>query len=157
MRSFAAGSILALACAAGAGAAPRDAEARSIVRFVATFVDQANKGNAGAALGHLTSDVSITEDLAPFNWKGPHAGADWLAGMQKNGERIGVSDIQMQLGSPTQVLVDGDAAYEAIPGVVVLKGTHGVLHEKGMLTFALVKTSGVWKITSLAWGGAPAQ
>jgi len=45
--------------------------------------------------------------------------------------RIGVSDIQMQLGSPTQVLVHGDAAYEAIPGVVVLKGKHGCPPRKG--------------------------
>ncbi len=34
-----------------------------------------------------------------------------------------ISDIQMKLGVPTQVLADGDLAYETVPGVVTLKGS----------------------------------
>jgi hypothetical protein len=156
MRCVVAGSMLALACASGASAAPaRDRQ--SVVTFVATFVDQVNKGQSSAALGHLATDVSITEDLAPFHWRGPHAGTEWLTGMQKNGARMGVTEIRMKLGAPTQVLVHGDAAYEAIPGVVILAGKRRTLHGTGMLTFALIKDAGVWKITSLAWGGAAAK
>ncbi len=156
MRCFVAGSILAFAWASGANAA-QSANRQSVMALISTFVDQVNKGHASAALGHLSTDVSITEDLAPFHWKGARAGADWLAGMQKNGQRMGVTDIQLQLGVPTQVLVHGDAAYEAIPGVVTLAGKRRTLHEKGLLTFALVREAGVWKITSFAWGGAAAQ
>lgn len=156
MRRLVAASMLALACATRANAA-EGADRQSVVRFVATFVDQVNKGQASAALAHLAKDVSITEDLAPFRWTGPRAGADWLAAMQKNGVRMGVSDIQMRLGTPAQVLVHGDSAYEAVPGVVTLAGKGRAVREQGMLTFALKRVEGIWKISSLAWGGAAAR
>ena len=156
MRCFVAASILAFVWPVGADAS-QAGDKHSVAAFVGRFVDEVNKGDASAALGHFTKDVSITEDLAPFRWTGPNAGADWLTGMQKNGERMGVSDIQMHLGSPTQVLVQGDAAYEAIPGVVTFNGKRRALHERGILTFALAKEAGVWKITSLAWGGSAAH
>lgn len=70
---------------------------------------------------------------------------------------MGVSDIQMHLGTPAQVLVHGDSAYEAVPGVVTLAGKGRSVREQGMLTFALKRVEGIWKISSLAWGGAAAR
>jgi hypothetical protein len=151
-----ASALLSFLIAAGETAAPT-AETQRLSRSVAAFVDEINKGQVNVALGHLTSDVSITEDLPPFRWQGGHAGSEWLAAMQKNGERMGVTDIQMRLGSPLQVLVHGDRGYEAVPGVVTLKGEQRTVHEKGLLTFSLRKKAGLWKISSLAWGGAAAQ
>lgn len=115
-----------------------------------------NKGDSTKALAHLSNDVSITEDLAPFHWHGASAGSDWLTAMRKNSERMGISDIQMKLGDPDQVLARGDRAYEAVPGVVTFKGKGQTLHESGMLTFALREIGGDWRIVMLAWGGAAA-
>jgi ketosteroid isomerase-like protein len=141
--------------AAPANAGP-SVETEKVASSIANFVDEVNGGDSAKALAHLASDVSITEDLAPFRWHGPRAGSDWLTAMQKNGERMGISDIQMKLGVPTQVLAQGDRAYEAIPGVVTLKGKGQTLHEAGILTFALHKVRGDWQIVVLAWGGAAA-
>jgi len=69
---------------------------------------------------------------------------------------MGISDIQMKLGVPAQVLAQGDRAYEAVAGVVTLKGKGQTLHEVGTLTFALEKIRGDWRIVMLAWGGAAA-
>jgi ketosteroid isomerase-like protein len=146
---------LAALMAAPANAGP-SAETEKVASSIANFVDEVNKGDSAEALTHLARDVSITEDLAPFRWRGPRAGSDWLAAMQKNGERMGISDVQMKLGAPTQVLAQGDRAYEAIPGVVTLKGKGQTLHETGVLTFALQKVRGNWQIVVLAWGGAAA-
>ena len=156
MRCLAAAPILALVWV-GSANATEAADRQSVETFVAGFVDEVNKGDTKAALGRLATDVSIAEDLAPFHWKGPQAGADWLTGMQKNGERLGMTDIQMRLGAPIQVLVHGATAYEAIPGVVTLTGKRRKLRERGMLTFTLARQAGAWKITSLAWGGAAAK
>lgn len=132
-------------------------QTESVSRSVSSFVDAVNKGDSVSALAHLAKDVSITEDLAPFRWTGPSAGSDWLTAMQRNGERMGISDIQMKLGVPTQVLVDGDLAYETVPGVVTLKGPKQTLQERGVLTFSLQKVRRDWQITMFAWGGsAPA-
>jgi ketosteroid isomerase-like protein len=156
MRRFLAAALLSVPVVAIAPAAST-AETQMLARSVAAFVDEVNTGQVNVALGHLTSDVSITEDLAPFRWQGAHAGSDWLTAMQKNGESMGMTDIQMRLGSPLQVLVHGDVGYEAVPGVVTLKGKQRTVQEKGLLTFALKKEAGVWKINSFAWGGAAAQ
>jgi ketosteroid isomerase-like protein len=138
--------------------AATSSETESVARSIVGFVDAVNKGDSDKAFAHLASDVSITEDLAPFRWHGPNAGSEWLTAMQKNGERMGISDIQMKLGVPVQVLVEGNKAYEAVPGVVTLKGRRQTLRETGVLTFALEKVRGDWQIVVLAWGGsAPAH
>ena len=150
-------TILGLAALASAPAtAAPAAETEKVAISIASFVDSVNKGDAATALTHFAPDATITEDLAPFRWHGPGAGSAWLTAMQKNGERMGISDIQMTLATPTQVLVEGDRAYEAVPGVVTLTGKGQRLHETGTLTFALEKQKGDWKIVLLAWGGAAA-
>jgi len=149
--------ILGLAALMSAPATASPAgETEKVATSIASFVDAVNKGDAAKALTHFAADATITEDLAPFRWHGPRAGSDWLTAMQKNGERMGISDIQMKLGVPAQVLAQGNRAYEAVPGVVTFKGKGRILHESGILTFALEKQNGDWKITVLAWGGAAA-
>jgi ketosteroid isomerase-like protein len=150
--------LAALACAAAAAplaAAPADE--RGVASSVAAFVDAVNKGHRKEALAHLTADVSIAEDLAPYSWHGPAAGSEWLDAMWKNGQRIGVSSIRMHLEAPMQVLATGDRAYEAIPGVVILEGKGPPLHERGLLTFALRRSGGGWKISQFSWGGEKAR
>ena len=146
---------LAVLASAPVDAAPAT-ETEAVASSISSFVDEVNKGDFAKALSHLSTDVSISEDLAPFHWHGPSAGSDWLTAMQKNGERMGISDVQMKLGVPVQVLAQGDRAYEAIPGVVTFKGKGQILHESGMLTFALRKMGADWRIVMLAWGGAAA-
>jgi hypothetical protein len=156
MKRFLTAALLSLPVTVTTAAAP-STERQRLARSVGAFVEEVNNGQMNVALAHLTNNVSITEDLPPFQWQGAHAGSEWLSAMQKNGERMGVTDIQMRLGSPLQVLVDGDRGYEAVPGVVTLKGKQRTVHEKGLLTFSLKKKGGVWKISSFAWGGAAAQ
>ena len=147
--------LAALMSAPASAKAPTETD--SVASSIANFVAAVNKGDSAKALAYLATDVSITEDLAPFRWHGPGAGSDWLTAMQHNGERMGLSDIQMKLGTPIQVLAEGDHAYEVVPGVVTLKGPRQTLHENGVLTFALQKIRGDWQIVVLAWGGsAPA-
>src|SRR4051812_19691957 len=115
--------LAALACAAAAGplaAAPADE--REVASSVASFVDAVNTGRRAEALAHFTADVSITEDIAPYRWQGPAAGAEWLDAMWKNGQRLGASNIQMHLDTPIRVEVTGDRAYEVVPGVLTLEG-----------------------------------
>lgn len=140
---------------AAASAAPGDY--RAVARSVVSFVNAVNEGHEHAALGHFTDDVSIVEDLAPYRWQGPHAGAEWLEAMFRNGQKMGVSEILMHLGNPKRVEVTGDRAYEVIPGVVTLKGKGRSLRESGSLTFALRKEGADWKIAAFSWSGERAH
>jgi ketosteroid isomerase-like protein len=71
--------------------------------------------------------------------------------------RLGVSNIQMHLDTPLRVEVTGDRAYEVARGVVTLEGKGPPLHESGMLTFALQRSAGAWKIGLMSWGGEAAK
>lgn len=147
-------AILAGAMAMLASQSPdTTAQSEAVAASIFNFVDAVNRGDMPMALGHFATDASITEDIAPFRWQGPGAGTQWLAAMQRNAERTGVTGVRMTLGTPSQVLVEGDDAYESVPGVLTLNGK-SALHSNGMLTFALRRDAGKWKIVSLAWGAA---
>ena len=49
-----------------------------IVGMISTFVEEVNLGHLQAALKHFTHDATIVEDIAPFRWQGPGAGASGL-------------------------------------------------------------------------------
>ena len=136
-----------------AAPAPENEVARSVV----AFVDAVNTGNRKAALAHFAADASISDDLAPFRWQGPAAAPQWLDAMEKNGQHQGYTSIVMHLGRPVQVLVVGDRAYESIAGTVSLKSKGRPLHESGLLTFALRRIGGQWKIGLMSWGGEKAR
>jgi ketosteroid isomerase-like protein len=123
---------------------------------VSTFVDDVNSGRIDAALARFTGDVTIVEDLAPYRWQGPDAGAQWLTAMATNAERLGVSAVVMDLGVPQRIEVEETTGYAIFAGTVLLKKADQTLREAGLLTFALERQSGQWLIAALTWTGEPA-
>lgn len=88
-----------------------------VVSAIADFVGAVNRGNQDAALALLTKDVTIIEDLAPYRWQGPTAGAEWLLAMHENAQREAITGIFMQLGRATRVEVEGNHAYAIVEGL----------------------------------------
>lgn len=131
------------------------AEATEIVATITRFTDAVNAGNQQVAIAHFTADASITEDVAPYRWQGPGAGAQWLLAMWENGQRAGLANIAMTLGVPTRVEVSGDHAYVVLPGALTFEMGGQPHRDDGTLTFALQKSEGAWLIGSLAWAGGP--
>src|SRR5688500_18306448 len=104
------------------------------------FTEAVNRGDAAAALALLMPDASIVEDLAPFHWHGPGAGAAWLAGMSENAQRQGIDRIDMRLSRSTRVEVEGARAYAVVAGRLEYSFRQAPpLHAEGLLTFVLVK------------------
>jgi ketosteroid isomerase-like protein len=127
-----------------------------VVSFIARFVDAVNRGDEGAALASLTADVTIVEDLAPFRWHGPTAGAEWLGGMFENARRLGISSISMELGRAIRVEVEEPHAYAVVEGQLRYGAAGPPLHADGVLTFVLVREDGEWMISALVWSGPEA-
>lgn len=145
-------AVFALLCLAPAPAAAEEADA-GITATIQRFTDAVNAGNQQAAIAHFAPDASITEDVAPYRWSGPNAGADWLAAMWANAQRKGMSNISMTLAPPIRNEVEGDRAYAVVPGT--LGFDRGGLSERddGTLTFALQRSGDAWLIGSLTWAG----
>ena len=81
--------------------------AAEVVAAIEDLVGAVNRGEQNRALALLTKDVSIIEDLPPFRWQGPTAGAEWLLAMHENAQANAITGIFMQLGRATRVEVDG--------------------------------------------------
>ena len=121
------------------------------------FIDDVNRGDMPAALARLTDDVCIVEDLAPFRWTGPGAGARWLTDMAGNGARLGVTAIAMTPGEPRRTELEGEHGYCILPGRVTLEGPEVALAEDGLLTFAMRREGGAWRISAFTWTGEAAK
>src|SRR3954471_13110106 len=98
-----------------------------IVRAISDFVEAVNRGDQEAALAHLAGDVTILEDIAPFRWHGPDAGADWIAAMGKNAQSANITAVAMRIGAPRRVEIDEGHGYAVITGVLSLTGEGAAL------------------------------
>ena len=151
MRSILLAAFGAALIGAPAMAAESPAEAE-LTSALNRFAELVNKGDAPGALGYFVANPSITEDLAPYHWYGPKAGADWLAGMASNAEKMGMSDVHMHFKPATMAQVTGARGYAVIPGELTYTFKDGSKKlAKGHVTFATEKSEAGWKIDSLTW------
>jgi len=129
--------------------------AKEVTDSIAEFVDAVNRGDQAEAVGRLSADVTIIEDLAPFRWHGRHAGPEWMLAMW--GQRKNMTAITMKITQPTRVEVEGSAAYAVVPGLLTFVGPGSTLHSDGLLTFSLRLSDGRWLINGLVWSGPTAS
>ncbi|HMJ93477.1 MAG TPA: hypothetical protein VK472_05205 [Allosphingosinicella sp.] len=130
---------------------------QEVVGSINRFVDAVNEGNHGEALKHFSPDATIIEDIPPYRWHGPQAGAQWMVAMGENAARSGMTSIAMQLGDATRVEVDAANAYAVYSAVLTLSGNGLRLQSGGCLMFTLQRAETGWLINSLAWGGPALQ
>ena len=128
-------------------------KAEPVLAAIRAFVDAVNRGDQPAALARLAHDVTIIEDLPPYRWHGPEAGAEWMLAMWHNGQRTGLTQVEMALGADLRVEVDRDHAYVVLPGFLSLSGNGQSVSADGRLTFALRKDGQDWLIAAFAWTG----
>jgi len=131
--------------------------AKEVTDSIADFVDAVNRGDQPGAIAHLSDDVTIIEDLAPFRWSGPNAGQEWMLAMWGNSQRSGISAILMEIAAPMRLELDASAAYAVVPGVLSYKRPASTLSAEGFLTFSLRLSEGQWLINGLVWSGPEAS
>jgi ketosteroid isomerase-like protein len=131
----------------------RDMPRQEIVRAVGRFVEAVNQGDMTSALASLTGDVTIVEDIAPYRWQGPGAGAEWMAAMAGNAEAAGMAGIVMEIGEPGRVEAEREQGYAVVPGILSLHGAEATLRAEGTLVFSLRREEGGWLISAFAWAG----
>jgi ketosteroid isomerase-like protein len=128
-------------------------EQQAVVRAITDMVDSINRGDFAAAIAAFSDAPAIVEDIAPFRWKGAGAPSAWLSAMGANAARLDVRAVIMELGQPTRVEIDADAAYALFPGRLKLAKDGGDLIADGILTFALERAGERWLIDGLVWSG----
>lgn len=152
MRHSIAGFALAL-CLTGQALAQAPVPADPMAA-IAGFTDAVNRNDMAGALTYLGPSPTIVDDLAPYRWQGPGAGGAWMAAMGANAQAKGMTTINMKLGKANRVEVEGTTGYAVVPGVLSygFKDGHAERAD-GVLTFAVQRAGGGWRIDALTWTG----
>ena len=159
MRSSIVGFALAV-CIAGQTLAQPAAPAGpvEVAATITSFTEAVNRGDVSGALSYLGPNPTIVDDLAPYRWQGAGAGVAWVVAMAANAQAKRMTLIDMRLGKASRIEVDGAVAYAVFPGVLTYTFKDGhTEHAEGVLTFALQRAEGGWKIDALTWTGPPAK
>ena len=149
--------LVALVFAAGtAGAQAPDAQ---LIAPIQKFIDSFNKGDmAGAAATHAaTADVSITDEVSPFLWRGAQALKTWAADLESDAKKRGITDQSVAISAPTRTETSGDQAYVVVPAVYTFKERGVAMREAAQMTFVLKKGAAGWLINAWTWTGPKAQ
>ena len=146
---------LVFACGA-AGAQTPDAQ---LIAPIQKFIDSFNKGDmAGASATHAsTADVSITDEVSPFLWRGPQAVTTWAADLESDAKKRGITDQSVAISAPTRTEANGDQAYVVVPAVYTFKERGVAMREAAQMTFVLKKSAAGWLIHAWTWTGPKPQ
>lgn len=154
--------LAVLALSSLAIAAPRSAVAQSTpampaaaqqaLATVQRFIDAFNKGDVRAALATCAPHASIIDEVPPHEWQGANACGDWVRDLAAADKAASIADGFVTLGSPWRVDVNGSRAYLVMPATYRYKA-HGksVTERNSILTVALVRLGGAWRMTGWAW------
>ena len=119
------------------------------------FIDTFNKGDAvGAAATHAAgADLTITDELPPYVWRGPKAFQSWSADLESDAKKNGITDPMVTLSAATRIERSGDSAYVVVPAVYTFKQRGASMREAAQMTFVLKKGTSGWLIHGWTWTG----
>jgi hypothetical protein len=144
--------LLALALAAPAVTSAADAQ---LMAPIQKFMDAFNKGDAaGAAATHsATDDLSITDEVAPYAWRGAKAFSAWAADLEADAKKNGITEQMVTISPATREETNGQAAYVVVPAVYSFKQKGVAMKEAAQMTFVLKKGASGWLIHGWTWTG----
>jgi len=123
-----------------------------VVAVINNAVASFNKGDEKTWESLCTSPASIVSNIAPYQYYGPTACADWWKSHAANSKKGGVSGETATLGTPWDVEITGDRAYASIPSSFAYKQKGKTIKTTGnVLTVALQKTATGWLMTGWSW------
>ena len=146
-------AVVAAPCAASAQTKPAlPPAARQALATVHRFIDSFNKGDMKDAIATCAARTSIIDEFPPHEWQGSTACADWLRDFTAASKVAGITNAAVTLGTPWRVDVNGTRAYLVVPATYNYK-LHGrpTTESNSILTVALQRLGGVWRMTGWAW------
>jgi len=150
-------STTLLAATLGLAAAPALAADPAVEAPIQQFITAFNKGDTAGAAATMAPRVSIIDEVAPFQWRGPDAFARWGAALAADSKTKGYSNESVTLGTPSRELVSGANAYVIVPATYSFTQKGVKMAEVSQITFTLMKVDTAWKITGWTWTGPEAS
>lgn len=127
------------------------AEKDDVVAVVKQALDAFNKGDAKTAFALSTDNISIHDDIAPYEWHGPGAFQKWLGDYDADAKKNGLTDGVVTIVKAQRVEVTGDRAYLVASGRYTYKQHGKPMKGSGTWVFTLQKAKDGWRITGWTW------
>ena len=143
--------LVALACVAAFSAPATATEQGDALRPVHQFVESMNKGDLGSAVAACGDEMSIIDNVAPYQWHGKGACEKWAGSQEADSTKKGLSDIVFKIGEATRFAIHNDSAYAVLPASYTFKEKGKPGRVEGTLTAALQKTPTGWHMTGFAF------
>ncbi len=144
--------LLTVSLAALAGAQTPGVAQIAVVAVIHQFVEAFNKGDMKVMAATCAEQTSILDEFPPHEWHGAGACAQWAGDYDADAKKNGITDGVVTISNPTHVDVTGDRAYVVVPANYNFKLKGKPVSEVGsIITLALLKSAGGWKITGWAW------
>ena len=117
------------------------------------FMDSLARGDNASAAAACLPDITITDEVAPFHWRGKDALAKWGADLASNDKAAGIADQKVAIRPATREVVKGDMAYVIVPATFTFTEKGMAMRESAQLTFVLKRQAAGWKIAAWTWTG----
>ena len=144
--------ILAIGLMALGQGSTSSADQKAAMAVVQQFTDAFNKGDTKAAAAACAEQTSIIDEFPPHVWHGAGGCARWMADFDADAKKNGITDGNVKLATPKHVDVTADRAYIVVPADYTYKMKGKPVKETAsLLTVALQRSAGGWKITGWSW------
>src|SRR5579864_7356923 len=104
-------TAMALLVAALVAVPAISSEKTDVMAVVHQWIDGFNKGDVESALATCADEVSIIDDIAPYEWHGSGACTKWFDAFNAWTSKDGITDANVVPGKRQHVDVDGAHAY----------------------------------------------
>jgi len=143
--------LAVLACVAAFAAPATATEQGDALLPVHQFVDGMNNGDLGSAVMACGDEMSIIDNVPPYQWHGKGACEKWAGAVEADSTNKGLTDVVFEIGEATRFAIGNDHAYAVLPASYTFeeKGKPGRV--EGTLTAALQKGPTGWQMTGFAF------
>ena len=152
MRLPVVGMIVGVALTSGFASPSFASDASDVMAVVKAYLADINKGDAPNFTKLCAPQTIILDDFPPHVWQGANACADWLNALVAYDAKTGVTPVELTMGDPSRLSVDGDHAYVVLPaGYKYTQHGKPIDETHSVWTIALQKMADGWRVTGWAW------
>jgi hypothetical protein len=143
--------LATLACIAALSTPATATEPGDALRPVQQFVESMNKGDLASAVAACGDEMSIIDNVPPYQWHGQGACEKWAGSVETDATKKGFTDVVFKIGEATRFAIRNDHAYAVLPASYMFKEKGKPGRVEGTLTAALQKDPTGWHMIGFAF------
>jgi uncharacterized protein (TIGR02246 family) len=127
----------------------------AILKLANAAMHAANTNDATAFAGLYTDDAVVVDEIAPFIWRGPDAGASWWRAVAVVAQKMQMTNLRASNIRVSEFKAAATDAYLVEAMTVTANANGKRFTEPGTTTYTFHNAGGTWLISSQVWTAKP--